>query len=305
MSRRETLRKIAALTFPKYKGSKISIEVADHIDRHVNDDATYYVDWLVDLAHIEEAGPNFGAMNRHVLPIASGVPILPGQSVQITSRAHTSAFRCERFMISNAGTPGGAADWIVNDIKIGNRSQFSQSGDVPGNMFATNVIDSFVSFETARVAMDVAVIVTYVGTLESGSPFFASMVGTEGEASPQYVRVQQPNAINAIRRNGSLHTKIPLGFAYVSQRVNVDDGEDTSITIYVPPIDQATINVAVDATLTDGKPTQVVDTMIEHALDALDDRGGLVLDAYVALVEQRAGELSAGEVHAHAEAISQ
>ena len=300
MAHRETLREIAMLTFPKYKGSKISIDVADHIDRHGDDDATgwlqssgsYYVDWLVDLAHIEEAGPNFGGGDRQMLPISSGVPILPGQSAQITARAHTSAFRCERFVISNAGTPGGAADWIVNDIKIGNRSQFAQSGDVPGNLFATTAIDSFVSFETAVVTMDVVVIVTYVGTVESGAPFFASMIGSGSAASPQYVRVQQPDAI---RRKGSLRTKIPLGFAYVSQRVNVEDGEDTSITIYVPPIDQATIDVAVDATLTDGKPTQVVDTMIEHALD---DRGGLVRDAYVALVVQRADALSAGEAHA-------
>ena len=52
-------------------------------------------------------------------------------------------------------TAGGAADWIVNDIKIGNRSQFSQAGDVPGDMFANTSIDSFVTFETAQTAMDV------------------------------------------------------------------------------------------------------------------------------------------------------
>ena len=279
MARHDALREIVMLTFPEYKGSKISIDVADHVDRHVEDADTYYIDWLVDLAHIEEAGPNLGDVDRHTLPISSGVPILPGQSAQITARAQISEFHCKRFVISNVGTPGGAADWVVNDLKIGNRSQFSQADDVPGAMFAANAIDVYMSFETARVAMDIAVIVTYVGPVESGAPFFGAMVGMGRAALPQYVRVQPG-------------TKIPLGFACVSQRFN---GEDTSITIYVPPIDHATIDVAIDATLQAGKPAQVVDTMIEHALD---DRGGLVRDTYVALVVQRAGVLSAREAQA-------
>ena len=299
MAHRETLRKIAMLTFPEYKGSTISITVADHIDRYIEGDATY-IDWLVDLSRIEEAGPN-GSRDgtRHVLPISTGVPILPGQSVQIAARAQTSDFRCERFMISNSGTPGGAADWIVNDIKIGNRSQFAQSGDIPGSMFATNTVDAFVAFETVRATMDVAVIVTYVGPVEVGVPFFASMVGVMGAVgavSPHYVRVHQPDAV---RREGSSHlktqlshTKIPLGFAYVSQRLNRTFIQDTSITIYIPPIDQAVFEVAVDAALAAGRPTQVVVTLIEQALE---DRGGLVCDAYVALVVQHASALSAGE----------
>ena len=296
MTRRDALREIVMLTFPMYRGSKLSIDVADRVDRRVEEDV-YYIDWIVDLAHIEEAGPNLGGDGgRYVLPLSSGILIGPGQSAQIIARAHVSGFRCERFVISSAGTPGGAADWVVNDLRIGNRSQFSQSGDVPGDMFATAAIDAFVSFDTVRAEMDVVAVVTYVGPVESGVPFFASMIGRQIVASPHYVRVLQPDASH--RRDGSVCTKIPLGSAYVSQRVDVDDsgdGEDTSITIYVPPIDQATIDVAVDATLRDGKPTQAVDTMIGHALG---DRDGLVRDAYVALVAQRAGALSAGEMQA-------
>ena len=105
---------------------------------------------------------------REVLPMSTGVAILPTQSAQITARPQRVAFRPERVFISAAGTSGGAADWVVNDIKIGNRSQFSQSGDVPGDMFATNAIDGFVSFETAQTAMDVVMVVTYIGLNESG-----------------------------------------------------------------------------------------------------------------------------------------
>jgi len=126
---------------------------------------------LIDAPGPERAG-------REVLPMSTGVAILPTQSAQITARPQRVAFRPERVFISSAGTTGGAADWIVNDIKIGNRSQFSQSGDIPGDMFANTAIDGFVSFETAQTAMDVVMVVTYIGSNESGVPFYASIVGT-------------------------------------------------------------------------------------------------------------------------------
>ena len=116
--------------------------------------------------------------NRDILPMSTGVPILPTQSAQITGRPQVLVFKIGRFVISNAGTAGGSADWIVNDIKIGNRSQFVQSGDVPGDLFAVNAIDTFVRFESAQTAMDVVVVVTYIGLNESGCPFFGAMVGT-------------------------------------------------------------------------------------------------------------------------------
>jgi hypothetical protein len=110
--------------------------------------------------------------------MSTSVPILPTQSAQITGRPQTLVFKIGRFVISNAGTAGGSADWIVNDIKIGNVSQFVQSGDVPGDMFATNAIDTFVRFAPAQTAMDVVVVVTYIGLNESGCPFYGAMVGT-------------------------------------------------------------------------------------------------------------------------------
>ena len=124
------------------------------------------------------AAPMPTQANRDILPMSTGVPILPTQSAQITGRPQVLVFKIGRFVISNAGTAGGAADWIVNDIKIGNRSQFVQSGDVPGDLFATNAIDTFVRFESAQTAMDVVVVVTYIGLNESGAPFFGAMVGT-------------------------------------------------------------------------------------------------------------------------------
>jgi hypothetical protein len=79
---------------------------------------------------------------------------------------------------ADIGGSGSAANWIINDITIGNRSQFAQSGALPGDMFANVAIDSFVTFETAQTAMDVVMIVTYQGPTEGGTPFYGSIIGT-------------------------------------------------------------------------------------------------------------------------------
>lgn len=118
---------------------------------------------------------------RQVMPLSSGFPIQPNQTAQIVARPQIVAFRPERFFISGAGTPGGAADWVVQDIRIGTRSQLAQAGELPGEMFATGAIDAYVSFETAQISMDVTIIVRYVGTVEAGVPFFASMIGTTAD----------------------------------------------------------------------------------------------------------------------------
>ena len=114
--------------------------------------------------------------NRVILPMSTGVPILPTQSAQITGRPQCG-FRPQHLYISNACTEGGAADWIVNEIKMGNRSQLIQSGDLPGDMFAPNAVDAEIAFDAVDAGADVMIVVTYIGLNQSGSPFFASFVG--------------------------------------------------------------------------------------------------------------------------------
>jgi hypothetical protein len=284
MDHRKVLETIARLTFPgrstlPITGSpgsptpSLSIRCADYVERR---DDILTVDWLVDLANIEEAGPNaIVGSSRYTVPVTSGQSIQPTQSAQITMRPQRDEFTCERIIIANAGTPGGAADWIVNDIRINNRSQFVGSGDIPGDLFAVNAIDSFVSFEKAMPSTDIVVIVTYIGINEPGCPFNASMVGSAAnDPLPQYVRVRTTNA------------KIPPGFAWVSKLGN----KEPSITISIPTIDAALVDVAVDAALTSGR-TPAVDTVIAQATEG----AGIIHEAYVAFVMQRADELRAGE----------
>jgi hypothetical protein len=111
--------------------------------------------------------------NRTILPMSSGVNILPNTSAQVTSRPQATAFRPERIVIG--GTPG---DWLINDIKVGNRSQLVQAGDLPGELFAFDAIDNFVRFETVQTAMDFVILVTYVGKEEAGAPFVCGVMGT-------------------------------------------------------------------------------------------------------------------------------
>jgi hypothetical protein len=130
-------------------------------------------------ALIEQAPPTMA--NRQVLPMNTGTtPVPPTLTAQITSRPQRVAFRPERVFVSAADIGGGgtASNWIINDITIGNRSQFAQSGALPGDMFANTAIDSFVTFETAQTAMDVVMIVTYQGATEGGTPFYGSIIGT-------------------------------------------------------------------------------------------------------------------------------
>ncbi len=116
--------------------------------------------------HVVGAGPS-----RIVLPISSGMNILPGTQAQITSRPQNSAVRLRRLIIG--GTP---ADWVVNDIRVGNRSQFSQSGDIPGELFASNAMGAELALEVVQTSMDLVMIVTYVGSNPEGASFTSGWI---------------------------------------------------------------------------------------------------------------------------------
>lgn len=77
--------------------------------------------------------------------------------------------------------PEGDADWVVSDIRIEDVSQFSQAGDVPGEMFAEGMVDSFMQFGTVGAGERVEVVVTYVGADPEGAVFSAELRGQEPE----------------------------------------------------------------------------------------------------------------------------
>jgi len=121
----------------------------------------------------------FEPLHQQTLPLSSLTPVSPNQSVNITGRAGADGFWPDHLIISNGGTAGGAADWVVNDLKINNRSQFLWSGDVPGDAFASNAVRSFTRFDVAKAGTPIELIATYVGKNTEGCPLFAALTGVD------------------------------------------------------------------------------------------------------------------------------
>ncbi len=130
-----------------------------------------------------------------ILPMSTGVNILPYNSATITGRSikaepETGAGAATR------GIPDGHAfrprrvildcadDWSINDVKIGVASQFAQTGDVPGTAFSPDVVDGAILFDPARPKIDVAITATFLGDSESGAPFLCGIAGDVIPARP-------------------------------------------------------------------------------------------------------------------------
>ncbi len=133
---------------------------------------------------------------RVVLPLSSGKNVKPDPSecsVQITSKPQNTAFRPERIIIG-----GHPEHWIVNDVKVGNLSQFAQSGDVPGEMFSSSAIDCFLRMAPVALHQDFVIVATYIGPEPDGEPFTCGVLGTA--LSDRDVR-----RASTLDRSGSLH----------------------------------------------------------------------------------------------------
>lgn len=120
---------------------------------------------------------------RAILPMSTGIWILPRQSAQIRGRWLTRDANFWRLVISNAGTAGGAADWVVNTFRINDVSQFAKSGDVPADVFSPRAPDrnDFVWPTPLLGRSIVDLVVTYMGLNDRGCPFFGAMVGAVGD----------------------------------------------------------------------------------------------------------------------------
>ena len=80
------------------------------------------------------------------------------------------SFQASQIIIANAD------DWVVHDIRLGNRSQFCQSGNVPGVAFSVATAES-VRMSTLQSLMDCVIEATYIGTREEGAPFLCGIAG--------------------------------------------------------------------------------------------------------------------------------
>lgn len=87
--------------------------------------------------------------------------------------APQNLFRPERLVIPS----DIAFDFGVQDIKVGNQSQFAQSVEVPGAVFTEVSIDTNVTFDTAEVGNQISILVRNKGA-EDDLEFTAAAIGT-------------------------------------------------------------------------------------------------------------------------------
>ena len=100
--------------------------------------------------------------------------IPPGRISNVTARPKALAFRPEDFAIH-----GDRSRWMVHDIMVGNRSQFvGKRGPALGTEFGPGGICEHLRLETCQTAMDLVMVIEYVGPEADGEVFEATIVGT-------------------------------------------------------------------------------------------------------------------------------
>ena len=128
---------------------------------------------VVELSGTAEPKPSDFIDQRAVscfLPLSTDVQILPKQSAQITGRSRSS-FLLERLIIADPD------DWIVNDIKIGNRALLAQGGDLPGQAFSSRAVGCAMTIHPVSKLLDFKVVLTRGESCKEGAGFFCGVQG--------------------------------------------------------------------------------------------------------------------------------
>lgn len=111
---------------------------------------------------------NVDELRTYFLPLSTNALVEPTQSAQITARPQMH-FIADRLVISDAD------NWVINNLMIGMKCQFAQSGDIPAQAFARNAVGCEVAFDRMHVAMDVVLVTTRVG--DKRAAFYGAVQG--------------------------------------------------------------------------------------------------------------------------------
>lgn len=101
--------------------------------------------------------------------------ITPGKVFSVIGRPQHLTYRVEEIEID-----GDPTRWRVHNIKVGNMSQGAQPfmHPIPGERFRKGGIMSDLRLEPCQTAMEFVMEVEYVGPLDEGEVFEATLVGT-------------------------------------------------------------------------------------------------------------------------------
>lgn len=107
---------------------------------------------------------------RQPLGMNSTGTVAASSSAIITARPQTMAFKPDRLIIPATIAPM----FTVNDIKVGNRSQLPQNGDLPGEAFLPNTEGAMLDFDTCQTSQDLILVVTNIsgGALQFRACFY-------------------------------------------------------------------------------------------------------------------------------------
>jgi len=92
---------------------------------------------------------------RLVIGMTSSAAITANSLATITARPQSIAFKPQRVVIPSTIAP----DFIISDIKVGNKSQLVQSGELPGEAFAPDLVDGEMEMDTVQTSQDFVMVV--------------------------------------------------------------------------------------------------------------------------------------------------
>lgn len=92
---------------------------------------------------------------RLVLGMVSTSAIAAGSLATITARPQSIAFKPQRIVIPSTIAP----DFIISDVKVGNKSQLVQSGELPGEAFSPDLVDGEMEMDTVQTSQDFVMVV--------------------------------------------------------------------------------------------------------------------------------------------------
>jgi hypothetical protein len=98
--------------------------------------------------------------------------VLPGEAAWFVARPTTSMFRIGHLVLDHHWW-----DWAIVDLQVDGRAQLSQAGDLPGDCFRPNAIDTFVGLDTVPPGRPFAIRARYLGSNPRGGRFGALVHG--------------------------------------------------------------------------------------------------------------------------------
>lgn len=110
--------------------------------------------------------------NARVFPIGlkSSSAVSAGATVTVQSQPQ-DLFKARKFVVPASVAP----DFLINDIKVGNQSQFSSSDPIHAESFTQGAVDCQVEFDTSAISQIVSVNVTNISGADAF--FYATMFG--------------------------------------------------------------------------------------------------------------------------------